>query len=135
MSLLSACCQVDVRLSAHHPCIWLHASDFALLHCCRNGKFICELANLPLAEDIPIAFNSCRKGPRSLGWRSDKPAVVVWTEAQVPFWSAGSLSASLSAPFPLPSLRLLVALRQCFSVHLLLAATLAQCEDALGNKM
>ena len=51
--------------------------------CCRSGKFIHELASLPLAEDIPIAFNSCRKGPRSLGWRSDKPAEMVWTEAQV----------------------------------------------------
>ena len=55
---------------------------------CRNGAFIHELANLPLAEDIPIAFNSCRKGPRSLGWRSDKPAEMVWTEAQVSFPSS-----------------------------------------------
>lgn len=42
-----------------------------------------ELAHLPLAEDIPIAFNSCRRGPRSVGWRSDKPAELTWTEAQV----------------------------------------------------
>ena len=54
----------------------------------RTGKVITELANLPLADDIPIAFNSCRQGPRSLGWRSDKPAELYWTEAQVPcvFW-------------------------------------------------
>ena len=50
---------------------------------CRTGKVIHELASLPLAEDIPIAFNSCRQGPRSVGWRSDKPAELVWTEAQV----------------------------------------------------
>ena len=50
---------------------------------CRTGKVIHKLADLPLAEDIPIAFNSCRQGPRSVGWRSDKPAELVWTEAQV----------------------------------------------------
>lgn len=48
----------------------------------KTGKVIHELASLPLAEDIPIAFNSCRQGPRSVGWRSDKPAELVWTEAQ-----------------------------------------------------
>ena len=41
-----------------------------------------EMAYLPLAEDIPVAFNSCRKGPRSLGWRSDQPAELSWAEAQ-----------------------------------------------------
>ena len=55
----------------------------SLLPQCRSGKVIHELASLPLAEDIPIAFNSCRQGPRSVGWRSDKPAELVWTEAQV----------------------------------------------------
>ena len=38
---------------------------------------------LPLAEDIPITFNSCRKGPRSLQWRDDQPAELCWIEAQV----------------------------------------------------
>lgn len=42
-----------------------------------------EIAYLPLAEDIPVAFNSCRKGVRSLGWRDDKPAELSWAEAQV----------------------------------------------------
>ena len=75
-------------------CALSDSAEFQSNHCklktrlwapvwCRNGTFIHELANLPLAEDIPIAFNSCRKGPRSLGWRSDKPAEMVWTEAQV----------------------------------------------------
>ena len=49
----------------------------------RDGKFVREIAYLPLAEDIPVAFNSCRKGPRSLGWRDDKPAELYWAEAQV----------------------------------------------------
>ena len=42
-----------------------------------------EVAHLPLAEDIPIAFNSCRKGPRGVCWRDDRPAELTWTEAQV----------------------------------------------------
>jgi hypothetical protein len=42
-----------------------------------------ELAALPLAEDIPIAFNSCRKGPRGIDWRDDKPAEIYWAECQV----------------------------------------------------
>jgi hypothetical protein len=41
-----------------------------------------ELAALPLAEDIPIAHNSCRRGPRSVGWRDDRPAEMDWMEAQ-----------------------------------------------------
>ncbi len=42
-----------------------------------------EVSYLPLALDIPVAFNSCRKGPRGLEWRSDKPAELCWMEAQV----------------------------------------------------
>lgn len=33
-----------------------------------------EIAALPLAEDIPVAFDSCRRGPRGIEWRDDKPA-------------------------------------------------------------
>jgi hypothetical protein len=40
------------------------------------------MAYLPLALDIPIAFNSCRKGPRGLEWRDDKPAEMAWIECQ-----------------------------------------------------
>jgi hypothetical protein len=50
---------------------------------CRDGNFVRELSYLPLALDIPVAFNSCRKGPRGLEWRSDKPAELAWMEAQV----------------------------------------------------
>ena len=42
-----------------------------------------EVSHLPLAEDIPITFNSCRKGPRSIGWRDDKPCELSWIECQV----------------------------------------------------
>ena len=42
-----------------------------------------EIRALPLAEDIPISFNSVRKGPRSVDWRSDKPSEICWIETQV----------------------------------------------------
>lgn len=48
----------------------------------REGVLVRELAALPLAEDIPIAFNSVRKGPRAIGWRDDKPAELSWVECQ-----------------------------------------------------
>lgn len=43
-----------------------------------EGKFVRELCDLPLAEDIPIAFNSVRKGMRSINWRADKPSTLYW---------------------------------------------------------
>ena len=49
----------------------------------RRGELVKEVAYLPLAEDIPITFNSCRKGPRGIDWRSDRDAEFSWIEAQV----------------------------------------------------
>ena len=46
-----------------------------------NGKLVYEVADLPLADDIPIKFGSTRKGRRNVSWRSDKPATLYWTEA------------------------------------------------------
>jgi len=46
-----------------------------------DGEVIRELADLPLADDIPKGFDSVRKGPRSLTWRSDVPAELYWVEA------------------------------------------------------
>lgn len=43
-----------------------------------DGKFFRELCDLPLAEDIPIAHNSVRRGKRSINWRADKPSTLVW---------------------------------------------------------
>ncbi len=48
----------------------------------RDGKLVKQLAKLPLAEDIPIAFDAVAKGPRSYNWRPDKPATLYWAEAQ-----------------------------------------------------
>ncbi|QDZ20915.1 alpha/beta-hydrolase [Chloropicon primus] len=47
----------------------------------REGEMLREIAYLPLAEDIPISFNSCRRGPRDIQWRDDKPAELVYTIA------------------------------------------------------
>ncbi|GAV83615.1 Peptidase_S9 domain-containing protein [Cephalotus follicularis] len=47
-----------------------------------DGKFVRELCDLPLAEDIPIAFSSVRKGMRSINWRADEPSTIYWAETQ-----------------------------------------------------
>jgi len=48
----------------------------------RDGEVVRELADLPLAEGVPIAFDAVAEGPRAFSWRSDAPSTVVWTEAQ-----------------------------------------------------
>lgn len=47
----------------------------------RFGKVIYTVSDLPLAEEIPIDFDSVRAGVRASGWRSDKPATLYWVEA------------------------------------------------------
>ncbi|MEM9486364.1 MAG: S9 family peptidase, partial [Cyanobacteria bacterium P01_F01_bin.116] len=47
----------------------------------RQGEVVHELADLPLADDIPIAFDSVRQGKRSISWRTDQPATLYWVEA------------------------------------------------------
>ncbi|XP_020592172.1 probable glutamyl endopeptidase, chloroplastic [Phalaenopsis equestris] len=47
-----------------------------------DGEFIKEICDLPLAEHIPIAFNSVRRGKRSVNWRPDKPSTIYWVETQ-----------------------------------------------------
>ena len=48
----------------------------------KDGNFVKRIADLPLATNIPLAFDSCREGPRSIGWRDDKPHVVTWVECK-----------------------------------------------------
>ncbi|CAM6094825.1 unnamed protein product [Calypogeia fissa] len=48
----------------------------------RNGELVREICDLPLAENIPITFNSVRIGRRSLNWRADKPSSLYWVETQ-----------------------------------------------------
>ncbi|KAM7495801.1 hypothetical protein LguiA_020215 [Lonicera macranthoides] len=58
--------------------------DFPQKLICGQLKesFVRELCDLPLAEDIPIAFDSVRKGMRSINWRADKPSTLYWVETQ-----------------------------------------------------
>jgi dipeptidyl aminopeptidase/acylaminoacyl peptidase len=39
------------------------------------------LAELPLADDVPVPFGSVRTGRRSVGWRADQPATLWLVEA------------------------------------------------------
>lgn len=47
-----------------------------------SGKLIKEIADLPLAEDIPLGRDAARKGVRNCAWRPDAPATLYWVEAQ-----------------------------------------------------
>ena len=47
-----------------------------------EGNVVKEIADRPLADDVPVAFGSVRTGPRSFGWRADVPATLYWAEAQ-----------------------------------------------------
>ena len=47
----------------------------------RQGKSVYTVADLPLAEEIPMNFDSVRDGRRSSGWRADQPATLHWVEA------------------------------------------------------
>lgn len=47
----------------------------------NKGHFVYQIADLPLAENIPIAYGSTRTGRRSIAWRADAPATLYWIEA------------------------------------------------------
>jgi len=46
-----------------------------------SGNVVRAVADLPLQEEIPIAFGSVAAGPRSFQWRSDADAELCWVEA------------------------------------------------------
>lgn len=46
-----------------------------------KGEMVKTVANLPLADDIPVPFGSVRKGPRSVVWRADTDATLTYVEA------------------------------------------------------
>jgi dipeptidyl aminopeptidase/acylaminoacyl peptidase len=46
-----------------------------------TGARVRQLADLPLQEDVSIAFASVPDGPRDHQWRDDRPATVAWVEA------------------------------------------------------
>jgi dipeptidyl aminopeptidase/acylaminoacyl peptidase len=47
-----------------------------------SGKLVKEVAELPLADAIPVDFDAARLGPRYVDWRPDQPATLYWPEAQ-----------------------------------------------------
>jgi dipeptidyl aminopeptidase/acylaminoacyl peptidase len=47
-----------------------------------QGNVVKQIADLPLAEEVPIGFGAVPTGPRSFDWRSDTPATLYWIEAQ-----------------------------------------------------
>lgn len=47
-----------------------------------DGKVVHEVAKLPLFEGLPSGNDATIDGVRSVGWRSDAPATLVWAEAQ-----------------------------------------------------
>ena len=47
-----------------------------------RGAMVKRVAELPLAENLPPAFDAVIPGPRDHEWRSDAPATLAWVEAQ-----------------------------------------------------
>jgi dipeptidyl aminopeptidase/acylaminoacyl peptidase len=47
-----------------------------------SGKALHRVATLPLFEGLPTGNDATTTGVRSIGWRSDAPATLVWAEAQ-----------------------------------------------------
>lgn len=46
-----------------------------------DGKALATIADLPLAEGIPVDFDAVRTGRREIAWRADAPATLCWAEA------------------------------------------------------
>jgi dipeptidyl aminopeptidase/acylaminoacyl peptidase len=47
----------------------------------KDGKLISEFDKKPLIEDLPKGFMAVQTGKRSINWRADKPATLVYAEA------------------------------------------------------
>lgn len=45
------------------------------------GREVRRIADLPLRDDVPTAFDAVAPGPRAVEWRADAPATLVWVEA------------------------------------------------------
>lgn len=46
-----------------------------------EGNFINQVNDVPLQEVLPKGFMSVRTGRRSMNWRNDKPATLIYTKA------------------------------------------------------
>jgi len=47
-----------------------------------NGRAVHQVADLPLRDNVPTSFDAVATGPRSVQWRADEDASLVWAEAQ-----------------------------------------------------
>ncbi|MEM9856566.1 MAG: prolyl oligopeptidase family serine peptidase [Bacteroidota bacterium] len=47
----------------------------------KNGKSVKTVMQVPLMEVMPKGFMATREGRRSMQWRADQPATLVWAEA------------------------------------------------------
>src|SRR5690606_35990972 len=47
-----------------------------------TGALVHDHARLPLVEGLPVGNDAVATGMRSIGWRNDAPATLVWVEAQ-----------------------------------------------------
>jgi dipeptidyl aminopeptidase/acylaminoacyl peptidase len=47
----------------------------------KDGKYIKEIQDIPLIEEMPKGFDAAESGPRRVSWRADKPASLYWIEA------------------------------------------------------
>src|SRR5690606_37905186 len=55
------------------------AADVRLMD--TAGATVRMVAEMPLAEEVPVVFDAVVAGPRGFHWRSDVPAELVWVEA------------------------------------------------------
>lgn len=46
------------------------------------GQWVKLFYEKPLVEEMPTGFDAVQKGRRSIGWRADVPATIVWAEAR-----------------------------------------------------
>jgi dipeptidyl aminopeptidase/acylaminoacyl peptidase len=47
-----------------------------------DGTPVATIADLKLADDVPVSFDAVRTGRRAIEWRADAPATVCWAEAR-----------------------------------------------------
>ena len=47
-----------------------------------QGRAVHDIARIPLVEGLPTGNDAVRTGIRSVSWRNDAPATLVWAEAQ-----------------------------------------------------
>jgi dipeptidyl aminopeptidase/acylaminoacyl peptidase len=48
----------------------------------RDGQMVRQIADNPLADQVPVDFDAVPTGARDAEWRADKPATAFWVEAQ-----------------------------------------------------